>query len=60
MNKYVSLNEEMDLIIIEMIVNLLIIFMSEEFNLFFLEDVILYKGLLNYVVLLIERVRGNV
>ncbi|HBL8470861.1 TPA: PTS sugar transporter subunit IIA, partial [Listeria monocytogenes] len=59
-NKYASLNEEMDLITTETIVNSLIISMSEELNLPFLEDAILYKGLLNHVAPLIERVRGNV
>lgn len=50
----------MDLITTETIVNSLIISMSEELNLPFLEDAILYKGLLNHVAPLIERVRGNV
>lgn len=59
-NKYASLNEEMDLITTETLVNSLINSMSEELNLPFLEDAILYKGLLNHVAPLIERVRGNV
>ncbi|AIS59048.1 BglG family transcription antiterminator [Listeria ivanovii] len=59
-NKYASLNEEMDLITTETLVNALINKMSEELNLPFLEDAILYKGLLNHVAPLIERIRGEV
>ncbi|AHI55154.1 BglG family transcription antiterminator [Listeria ivanovii] len=59
-NKYASLNEEMDLITTETLVNSLINKMSGELNLPFLEDAILYKGLLNHVAPLIERIRGNV
>lgn len=59
-NKYASLNEEMDLITTETLVNSLINAMSGELNLPFLEDAILYKGLLNHVAPLIERVRKNV
>ncbi|MBC1758698.1 BglG family transcription antiterminator [Listeria ivanovii] len=59
-NKYASLNEEMDLITTETLVNSLINKMSGELNLPFLEDAILYKGLLNQVAPLIERIRGNV
>lgn len=59
-NKYASLNEDMDLISTEIIVQDLIYNMSEILNIDFKEDMILYKGLLNHIAPLIERIKQNI
>ncbi|MFL8710648.1 BglG family transcription antiterminator [Clostridioides sp. GD02377] len=59
-NKYASLNEDMDLISTEMIVQDLIYNMSEILESDFKEDMILYKGLLNHIAPLIERIKQNI
>lgn len=59
-NKYASLNEDMDLISTEIIVQELIYNMSEILNIDFKEDMILYKGLLNHIAPLIERIKQNI
>ncbi|MCC0784674.1 PTS sugar transporter subunit IIA [Clostridioides sp. ES-S-0108-01] len=59
-NKYASLNEDMDLISTEIIVQDLIYNMSETLNIDFKEDMILYKGLLNHIAPLIERIKQNI
>lgn len=59
-NKYASLNEDMDLISTEIIVQDLIYNMSEILSVDFKEDMILYKGLLNHIAPLIERIKQNI
>ncbi|HBG1964001.1 Probable licABCH operon regulator [Clostridioides difficile] len=59
-NKYASLNEDMDLISTEIIVQDLIYNMSEILEISFKEDMILYKGLLNHIAPLIERIKQNI
>lgn len=59
-NKYASLNDEMDLIATQSTVNLLIKSMSRNLNYNFKEDMILYKGLLNHIAPLIERIKNKV
>ena len=59
-NKYSSLNDEMDLIATESVVNLLLENMSKCLKYNFKEDMILYKGLLNHIAPLIERVKNDV
>ncbi|KGP72691.1 BglG family transcription antiterminator [Pontibacillus yanchengensis] len=59
-SKYASLNEELDLITTETTVKELISNMSARLEIPFDQDPILYKGLLNHVAPLLQRLRSNV
>lgn len=59
-SKYSSLNYEMDLITTEKIVNKLLIMMSKKINIDFKKDMILYKGLLNHIAPLLERLNHKI
>ena len=59
-SKYASLNEELDLITTEETVNQLVADMSVRLNIPFDQDSILYKGLLNHVAPLLQRINSNV
>ena len=59
-SKYSSLNYEMDLITTEKSVNQLLIRMSKRLNIDFRKDMILYKGLLNHIAPLLERLNHKI
>jgi activator of the mannose operon, transcriptional antiterminator len=59
-SKYASLNEELDLLTTEKTVNELLNNMSVRLKVLFDQDSILYKGLLNHVAPLIQRIRSNI
>lgn len=59
-SKYSSLNYEMDLITTEKSVNQLLIRMSKKLNIDFRKDMILYKGLLNHIAPLLERLNHKI
>ena len=59
-SKYASLNEELDLITTEETVNELVAEMSNRLSIPFDQDSILYKGLLNHVAPLLQRINSNV
>ncbi|PKG22980.1 BglG family transcription antiterminator [Niallia nealsonii] len=59
-SKYASLNEELDLLTTEKTVDMLIDTMAVRLNVPFNQDSILYKGLLNHVAPLLQRIRSNV
>lgn len=59
-SKYASLNEELDLLTTEKTVNELIQQMTLRLNIPFDQDSILYKGLLNHVAPLLQRIRSDV
>jgi activator of the mannose operon (transcriptional antiterminator) len=59
-SKYASLNEELDLLTTEKTVNELLNNMSVRLKVPFDQDSILYKGLLNHVAPLLQRIRSNI